>query len=288
MVYIDEYFTYLKYQNNLSSLTIKGYELDLKQYTRYANKQQCDSTSEDCVQAYVEFLTSKYKLASVKRHVVSLKKYFNYLIDINVIKINPCENIGIGISDISESIIVPIKVDVLQLIMKAAEKEIKLEQNPAKKMAALRDYCIFQILICTGLNPYEIVSLKMKDISMENKTILVTKKTSRIIGINNKDLWQAIQNFFDFKRQCQVKNEYLFLNKYDMPLSSYSVNNISKRYCSLAGIEEKYTPRDFRHTFAKRLLAETNNAMLLKDVFGYKSLCCLEKYEEDIKNIIRL
>ena len=74
------------------------------------------------------------------------------------------------------------------------------------------------------------------------------------------------------KTDCR-KSGYLFLNRYDAPVTTRGIAQQLKTYGIKYGIEEKVVyPHSFRHMYAKKFLEKFNDISLLADLLGHESI----------------
>lgn len=122
---------------------------------------------------------------------------------------------------------------------------------------------IFEFLQSTGLRVSELCNLEVKSIRFSENIIFVKEgkgKKDRTVPLGNK-LKQKIELYLD-----QKNNRYLFESTRNSKYSTRRIEQICKKYLSLADIEFKITPHTFRHLYFT-LLAERNiskeNRMLI-------------------------
>lgn len=90
MKIIETYIQYLKTTKNLSEKTLRAYAIDIRQFMLI-----CPNYISPDICAYVEFLSTKLKLkdASIKRKIISLHAFYEYLVMQEVIVASPFEKL---------------------------------------------------------------------------------------------------------------------------------------------------------------------------------------------------
>ena len=88
MNYINQLITQLKITKNLQEQTLKAYSSDITNFLKYINKETIEQID---ILNYINYLFDEKKLKdrSIKRKIISLKIYFNFLEDNSIIKTNP-------------------------------------------------------------------------------------------------------------------------------------------------------------------------------------------------------
>ena len=109
---IEEYLVKCKYQKNLDNKTIKAYRIDLMQFETFSRKKH-DYMSKECIENFLSYLNCKeYAVKTVKRKVASLKAFFSYLNDEEIVLLNPFNKIKIKLR---EPIVLPKTISMKNL-----------------------------------------------------------------------------------------------------------------------------------------------------------------------------
>ena len=69
------YLEYCEYRKELDKKTLKAYRIDLRQYFAFIC---CDEPDREKIEEYITELHKKYKQKTVKRKIASLKAFYNY------------------------------------------------------------------------------------------------------------------------------------------------------------------------------------------------------------------
>lgn len=80
------YLEYCEYRKELDKKTLKAYRIDLRQYFAFIC---CDEPDREKIEEYITELHKKYKQKTVKRKIASLKAFYNYLEEEEIISRNP-------------------------------------------------------------------------------------------------------------------------------------------------------------------------------------------------------
>ena len=88
--YIEDFLNYLKYERKLSDNTYASYRYNLIKISNYFKSENLINLTEDDIRT---FLYNCQENSKSKAHYLTvLKSFYNYLIDEEIIKINPCKN----------------------------------------------------------------------------------------------------------------------------------------------------------------------------------------------------
>ena len=98
---VKSYLEYCEFRKQLDGKTLKAYRIDLRQYLTFMDQKE---PSKDQLELYITDLHKKYKQKTVKRKLASVKAFYNYLEEEEIIKENPFRNIKVKFK---ENIILP-------------------------------------------------------------------------------------------------------------------------------------------------------------------------------------
>lgn len=283
---IEQYLLKCKSQKNLDNKTIKAYKIDLMQFETFS-RNKSDYMSKECIESFLSELQSKqYAVKTLKRKVASLKAFFSYLNDEEIVLLNPFNKIKIKLR---EPIVLPktISMKNLSILFNYIEdnlEEVKIHSYRYKE--TVRDRLILELLITTGIRVSELCDLRKNDIMFSMNMIKIYGKGSRerIIPIYYHTLIDAIQLYLDVFSEELIQSEYFFLNKRKKRLSAQSVRNMLKKYCVLLNINQNITPHMFRHTFATMLLDQDVDCRYIQRILGHSSILTTQIYTHVTSN----
>lgn len=274
------YLQHCRREKGLSLKTIKAYRIDLTQFSRYIGSDIyiCDKVT---IQNYLSLLHNQYKIKSVKRKIASLKAFFTYLVDEDIISSSPFARLRIKLH---EPFILPktISLGTIDLILQNAYKRKKTFTNRSSYQynACLRDIAVLELLFATGMRVSELCSLVPDSIDLRNGVIKIYGKGSkeRIIQVGNPDVLFAVCSYYNAFSSKIQEIGWFFVNRLGNPLSAQSVRNMINMYVKLAGIDQHITPHMFRHSFATLLLEEDVDIRYIQQLLGHSSITTTQIY----------
>lgn len=276
---ISTYLTYCHEQKRLDDKTLKAYRIDLKQFSDYFPAMDTSEITPDLLEKYIAGLHQQLKPKSVKRKIASIKALFHYLEYREIIDRNPFNKVQIKFR---EPVILPktIPLHTVETFLATIYQQRKEAKTAYQRRNALRDAAISELLFATGIRISELCSLKINDINLYDKTILIYGKGSkeRKLQIGNDDVIHVLEEYkSDFLTEMQ-KCDYFFVNQSGKPLSDQTVRRMISKYSSLATIELHITPHMFRHTFATSLLEADVDIRYIQKMLGHSSINITEIY----------
>ena len=266
--YIDEFLNYLEYQKNYSLHTIKNYKDDLINFENFLDIKKIDDLNDvtyDIVRSYLKYLNDlKYKAKSVARILSSLRGFFKYLDQHNIVKDNPMVLIA-----------TPKIEKKLPKYLEYNEVEKLLNTPNLKTDIGVRDYVILEILYSTGIRVSELVNIKVKDIDMSAKEIRILGKGNKErIVLFGKVLKEKLELYFaNTYPKLNINNSpYLLVNKHGNKINDREIRTIVDDNMKIAGINKKISPHTLRHTFATHMLNGGADIKTVSELLGHESL----------------
>lgn len=270
MLKIDEFLSYLSDNKNYSELTIKNYGIDLREFSLYIKKDLC-LVNKDDVKKYLNFLFIKDdKNKTVSRKISTLKSFYKYLYNNEIVSVNPVSNIKY-----------PKKEKSLPKFIPYNELENMIEISK-KGYFGVRNNLIVELMYGTGVRVSELVNIKLDDIDYDNKSIRILGKGSyeRIVfyGDYVSEVLDTYINGFRKELLHGKQNIYLLLNKNGDNITSRGIEKIIDNIIKETSIKVKVSPHTLRHTFATHLLDNGCDLRSVQELLGHKNINTTEVY----------
>lgn len=279
--FIDE----IKYEKNYSELTVKGYETDLYMFLEYLNENDIKSYKSVDYQKIRDYISYLYELdynnKTICRHISAIRSFFKYLKINNYIDDNPC------------TLVSNPKLDKrLPKYLNFEEIEKLLNAFDNNNYLGLRNSLILELLYSTGIRVSEITNIKLKDISLSNKTIIIDGKGNkqRIVYFGSICL-NLLKKYIDSSYPIlnQNNSDYLLLSKTGKKINEREIRKVVDDASSIAGIKIKISPHVLRHTFATHMLTSGADLRSVQELLGHENLSTTQVYthltNEKIRNV---
>jgi len=282
-----KYLAFLQFERRLSSNTISSYWLDLRSFFDYiANSYDIKKLSEiksAHINTYIKSL-DKYidkqnhtvvkKSSSINRSISSIKSFYKYLINNEIIKENPAKSI----LSVKQSKKIP---DILSV------EEINkiLDSFDLTKKNNVRDKAVISLLYSSGLRVSELTSLQLTNLFLEEDIIRIFGKGNkeRIVPIGSiakNDLLYYIENIRPHYTRKTNSKGILFLSNRGKELSRKTVWNIIRLSSIRAEINKKVSPHTFRHSFASHLLEGGAGLRIVQELLGHSNISTTQIYTQ--------
>ena len=275
MEYLSKFIKYLQTTKNLSPKTLNAYSIDLRQYFKFEK----DVLKPD-VCAFISYLHIDLKLkdSSVRRKIITLKIFYEYLVSLDLIALSPFTKLRFKFKQ-EQRLPKTLSVAEVSKILDCFNKDIDTLSPFATKMF-IRDSALMDLLISTGIRIGEAAAITLDDIITSEHTLLIHGKgrKQRLLYISSQITWNRIKLLV---KECRnSKYCHLFVNRYGQPLSINGIENIYKKYANIANVNPKSTPHYLRHTFATNLLSNGADLRSVQEILGHSSVATTQIYTE--------
>ncbi|MCM1557478.1 MAG: tyrosine-type recombinase/integrase [Anaeroplasma bactoclasticum] len=261
---------------NLDTKSIKAYTSDLNQLIEFLNGK----VSQESIMSYIQYLTQNYKDTTVSRKLITIKMFFRF-IEGETKWINPLDKYKIKIKK-EKRLPKTIPIKEISKLLDYMYENLNYASTSFAYFQAVRDLCLIDLLISTGMRIAEVSNLKLEDIITSERVLLVhgKGKKQRLLYISSLETWNNLKTWFNIRKKLKVNHDYLFVNKYHNTLSIYGIENIFTKYRDKCGISPSATPHYLRHTFATNLLANGADLRSVQELLGHSSISTTEIYTE--------
>ncbi len=255
MKHLDNYIDYIKSNKRYSNYTVSNYYKDINDFIKYLSNKDYLKINDDDVVYYLEYLYKlEYNKNTISRKLSSLRSFYNYLVNNDVISYNYFNNHKN-----------PKKDKLLPKYLR--DEDVKIMYDKCKNV---RDKLILELLFVTGIRVSELVNIKINDINFNNREIKILGKGSkeRIVIFSNN----CLNNINDYLSSRNKVSNYLIINKDGNKISTTSIRNILNKIKLISGVRTKITPHMLRHTFATDMLNNGADLVSVKKLLGHESL----------------
>lgn len=272
---IKKFIEYLKSTKNLSPKTLEAYSIDLKTFLQVEK-----NLLEPDIRAYVLHLQSLgLKDSSVKRKIVTLRIFYDYLYNEKIIPHSPFFNLKFKFRQ-ERKLPKTISINEVRRLLDCFDCESE-KMTDFSHRQFVRDCALIDLLISTGIRVAEAAAIRFDDIITYEHAVLIHGKgrKQRIIYISSNETWQRLLTQLRMQKKLS-STSFLFTNRNDKPLTSHSIEKIYRKYANVAKINPVSTPHYLRHTFATNLLANGADLRSVQELLGHASIATTQIYTE--------
>lgn len=267
------YLKACKFRKELDEKTIKAYRIDLTQFWKFIGSEEPQKKE---IEEYMTELHKKYKQKTVKRKIATLKAFYSYLEEEEIIEENPFHKIK---SKFKEDVVLPrvIPRKDIERILNHMYLNLKTNNSDVKY---LRDIAVIETFFATGARVYEIANIKIQDVDLNTGIICFMGKggKERYIQIGDRRIVTLLKKYYNQNKCIIDETGYFFINQRGMRYTEQSIRNMLKRNVKQAGIERNITPHMFRHSFATYLIEEGVDISCVQHLLGHSSINTTQIY----------
>lgn len=273
---IERYRGYLENERLLRPDTIRAYTSDLGGLNEFIEGRDVETVTLDDLRAYKRYLSEGgAQRATIRRKLGGLSTYFKWL------KIE-----GVNHSVPTDGLTVPPRKRKEPRYLTVKELHTFLETEPGISHMGdpVRDKCAFRLLVFTGLRRGELLNLKIEDVNLEERVIVVRDTKSgddRSIPFEDETLIQQLRAVIG-----ERESGYIFTSSTGNQWGYSSFAIVFKRHavkCGLMGV----TPHSLRHSYATHLARGGTQITELADLLGHKEIRTTRQYMHSSPETLR-
>lgn len=272
--HIKKYLEHLQTERGLSPRTIDVYQRDLLEFAKFVKKSTLITRNH--IRGFLVLLEEKNNQAITKRRkITSLKNFFRFLMNENLLKEDPTSNM--------QAIKVQ-KKEPKYLTTKEIQKLMQTVQKEKSKYAK-RNEVIIRTLAETGIRLSELTNLNAGDVNVAEKTISVVRKGNKeqTLPINMK-LNVLLKDFVKNKESSSP----LLVSNYKRRITNRRVGLLVQGYFRKADIEKRnISCHSLRHSFCVRLLEQGVDIKTIQILAGHSSIETTSLYLHIAKGKLR-
>lgn len=258
---IQEFFNYCRFIRNLSSETIKTYNVPLHDFDQYVDHRQDDQITYCDVLNYLTNITRRGDSpTTVNTYRAALNSYFKYLCLFHGLLVNPVARIT--------------KMKIEKKIPQCIDENILndcIANMPESTRSEITAKTIIMMLYYCGLRISELRSIKISDLDFVNHVMTIHGKGSkiRIIPYSEK-----LDEYIEFLKIVNLKHksDYIFTNNHYLPYTTNALRLIVKAALEDYVGQDLAHPHALRHSFATTLLRHHVPIETISKLLGHANL----------------
>lgn len=281
------FLNYVQVERGLAANTLAAYRRDLEKFAAFCQQRKLALGRVDRG-AVVDFLGWLYRNGldsrSVARTLVTLRNFFRFLRQENVVRHNPTEHI--------ES---PRLWKRLPKFLTLEEVEGLLATPDDTTPLGVRDRAMLEVLYATGLRVSELVNLKVSDVQLEAGVLRCLGKGNkeRVVPLGRKAT-AAVETYLREARPRLTRrrsSQHLFVSRRGTGMTRQNFWRLLRAWGRSAGVRTRLSPHVLRHSFATHLLERGADLRSVQLLLGHADISTTQIYthvaQERLKQVYR-
>ncbi len=266
---IEGFVEYLNVEKNYALNTISSYKRDLLKFVSFLNNRGITnwvSIDSDAINIFVmELRHRSISAKSLKRYLSSIRVFFNYLIENNIIQKNPA--LSVQTPKVERVLPKTIDFDDLRRMMSINTSSYK----------ELRSVLMIELLYSCGLRVSELVGISLADFDLSEGFVKVMGKggKARFSPIGEATI-DVLKRYLEMRPNCS--SDALFINQKNIRISTRTVQNVVKNRALQVGVSINVHPHMLRHAAATHFLQSSHDLRTVQEFLGHKSIKSTQIY----------
>ena len=225
------------------------------------------------------------------RKISTVKSFFKYNFKHDNINLDVASKVDTPKIHTKE--IIRLEVDEVAKLINEADSPAHLTkmQQAFNKHTKTRDVALLSLFLGTGIRVSECVGINIKDVDFENNSFKVTRKGgNQVILYFSDEVKSALQDWLVDREKLLNDNDKetaLFVSLQKKRITTRAVENLVKKYSSIASPLKKISPHKLRSTYGTNLYRETGDIYVVAEVLGHKDVNTTKKHYAAISEDIR-
>lgn len=257
-----------------SQETLKSYEYYIPRFLSWLDTNVLEELTKQHLKNYIVSLRGSMKNTSVRTNYRPIKAFCKWLYYEDYIQNDI--TIGVKLPKSDAAIVEPLTAPEVKQI------DDTIINKSLNDHIALRNYCIFHLMLDCGLRRKEVVQLRRLDVKHDRLIIHNAKNNKDRIVLLPKFLYLSIRNYYNESHYSHdsIKNNstFVFLDMYDNePITLNTIKMFYQDLKTLSGIERIHGHL-CRHTFATSFLQYGGDMEKLRLFMGHADYEILKNY----------
>ena len=310
--FCQEYFVGIS--SNTTTLTRLNYAYDIRTFFKYISAKitrfkgksvkeispvDIESLSPFEIEAFLSYVeiykdkdgnVVKNGARGKSRKLAAIRSMIKYFEKKQLIRYNPTASVDTP--KLREKEIIRLEGNEIETMLDVVDSGMGLSDRQQKyqENTRVRDLAMVSLFLGTGIRVSELVGIDLDDVNFDDFSFVVTRKGgARVILYFSEEVAGYLYDYYCMRKADEsLKNEpALFLSLQKRRITTRAVENIIKKYSSVATPLKHITPHKLRSTFGTQLYRNTGDIYVVADVLGHKDVNTTKRHYAAITEDIR-
>jgi len=274
---ITEFKNYLR-GRNYSERTIENYGKGLEQFRAFLSEQEIEDlrkvSKETMLNYQAKLMERPIAMESKALLIRAVKRLFEYLVERNLLLINPTE----GMIETCR------KNRKIGTVLTIEEMQKLLDQPNLSLKTHIRDRAILEILYSTAIRLDELLNLEIYHADLKDQVLYIRKakgRKQRVVPLGksaSKYLRDYLENIRPYYAKKNPKERRLLINHSGFTMTPEAIRQILRKHRIDAGIKKPVSPHTLRRTCATHLVQQGADIRYVQELLGHSRLSTTQIY----------
>lgn len=283
LAFLDGFIESLRVERAASEHTIRSYRTDLESFLRWCSRRGVDplQATHRQLRGYLgEIDAARYARSTINRRLSSLRGFYGWMSMNGHIDADPSG----ALSGPKQNKHLPhvLKHDEMARLL-LVNAPVDAAGNPREQTAAeMRNQAVLEFLYACGARISEAAGLTLGDVDFGARQVKIFGKgrKERIVPLHDLCIETLRRYLRDARPELlgDKETDRFFVSNKGNPMSADSMRVMFKATVRAAGLDDRLSPHDMRHTFATDLLDGEADLRSVQEMLGHASLSTTQIY----------
>lgn len=266
--WLDKYFSYLKYEKNLASQSIKNYQRQLNSAFEDTTITNWSTLSASNVRGILNHARkSKLSPRSIALRLSSIRGFCAFLVQHKVLVQNPAAALQAPKQD--KPLPKQLNVDEMHQLLSIQDDGL----------LAVRDKAMMELMYGCGLRLSELANLNLSSIQPDAQLRVLGKGNKERLLPIGKIALKAVKEWLKVRTELATNEEpALFLSKNKNRLGIRQIAKRMKLWAVQQNLQQSVNPHKLRHSFATHVLESSSDLRGVQELLGHANLSTTQVY----------
>ncbi len=281
---LDQFIESLRVERGYSEHTQRNYRMDIEAFMRWCARNEVNlfTATHRQLRLYLsEMDAARYARTTINRRLSSLRGFYRWMCLMGYVEADPAE----ALSGPKQSKHLPhvLKHEEMDRILAVYSGKDAAGNSTEQSPEDMRDQALLEFLYASGCRISEAAGLKLGDVDFSSKLVKLFGKgrKERIVPLHDiciATLRRYVKEARPELLRDKPATDAFFISSRGKPMSADLMRKRYKAAVRAAGLDDRLSPHDMRHTFATDLLDGDADLRSVQEMLGHASLSTTQIY----------
>lgn len=253
---------------NYAVATVKAYQSSFQFFLKQTGCKTLNEATREVMEKYLYDgrLTRNWSAVTFRQHHKHFNTFFKWCIKENYIEENPLD--GIEKPKLEQKLPRKLTLEESQIVL-----DTSFHMKYAYRIERFRNRAIIGLMLFAGLRKKEVISLKMNDVNLEDKTLFIQQakgSKDRMIPISTR-LKIILEDYIKERKRLNRKSTQFITGVNEKrPFGNQGIKKLFERLRAMTKLD--FTPHTLRHSFAILMLEGGCDIYILSKMMGHSKI----------------